>query len=336
MSSDSAPSSSDSPACLRLAHCTVVVEFPRQQAPFEPFDCAVLDRPRCQLHPSHLLRLSSRPPVQVPPSSSRRDSLGAGRWARSTLSRAEPSGVACSNRDVFSRSTHPSHSRGTTSTRTRQHRARTESHEERVPALREAHKPVSMRWPFAPKPAHFSTSNRITASTQRGPTEQCALNYTTTSTRTRPAVVRRLADGPVFRPALLHDATLAAGAPRGVRRDGGDPHAGCKPQASLRCELGVLVLDSRGETEVEVGVYGYVSAHSSKRRRDAALRDVRRARERLTASARPHAARAGTPANPRGVVRARLMVRCGVTPVRRGVDGRLVPSPPRIYLYLPT
>ncbi|KAJ7467988.1 hypothetical protein FB451DRAFT_1481260 [Mycena latifolia] len=292
----------DSPARLRVAHCTVVVEFPHQQPRSSPSTVPSLNAHHRVFCGSH--RKSRPRRVGGIPSA-----CGGG----SAPHEAEPCGCASSNRAVFSRSTHPSHSRGTTSARTRQQRAYTESHEERVPPLREAHKPVSMRWPFAPKSPHFSTSNRITASTQRGPTEQCALNYTTTSTRTRPAVVRRLADGPVFRPALLHDATLAAGAPRGVRRDGGDPHAGCKPQASLRCELGVLVLDSRGETEVEVGVYGYVSAHSSKRRRDAALRDVRRARERLTASARPHAARAGTPANPRGVVRARLMITSMVT-----------------------
>ncbi|KAJ7468126.1 hypothetical protein FB451DRAFT_1481825 [Mycena latifolia] len=100
------------------------------------------------------------------------------------------------------------------------------------------------------------TSPRSSASTQRGPTEQCALNYIATSTRTRPAVVRRLGDGPaLLQERSVHDATLTR-----RRAEGGDLRAGRKPQTSLRCELGVL--ESRGE----VGVVWYASARSSKRR----------------------------------------------------------------------
>ncbi|KAJ7468160.1 hypothetical protein FB451DRAFT_1481932 [Mycena latifolia] len=155
----------------------------------------------------------------------------------------ELSGVAPSNHAVFSR---PSHSRGTTSTRTRQQRARTESHEG-VPTLRDPRTGVdalavraqgvsprcslcslliyllpaarhgqsaylSVR-PFRPR-ALLSLLTSIPTRDEQPQygeyaarsTEQCALNYTATSTRTRPAVVRRLTNGPVPRPALLHDA----------------------------------------------------------------------------------------------------------------------------------
>ncbi|KAJ7468199.1 hypothetical protein FB451DRAFT_1481989, partial [Mycena latifolia] len=120
-------------------------------------------------------------------------SLGAGwrfvrdRRARSARSRAERfmlqvATVAYSNQAVFSRSTRPSHSSGTTATRTRQQRAHTESHEERASTLREAYEPVSVLWSSSPRhgtdsPRISRTSNRSTTSTQRGRTQQCALSF---------------------------------------------------------------------------------------------------------------------------------------------------------------
>ncbi|KAJ7468131.1 hypothetical protein FB451DRAFT_1369158 [Mycena latifolia] len=104
-----------------------------------------------------------------------------------------------------------------------------------------------------------------------------------------------------------------ANAPSVVRRDGGDPHAGRKAQA-MRASLprGELrVLDSRGGTEMG-------GAHSSKPQRCRAQgRETRiGAKDSQKDSQHPlRAAHAGTRANPRGVVRARLAV-CGVTPVR--------------------
>ncbi|KAJ7468202.1 hypothetical protein FB451DRAFT_1401450 [Mycena latifolia] len=98
----------DSPVCLRrtLHHRR------RVSAPFEPFDCAVLDRPAANFIASSAALIAA--------------------------SCASPAPVE------------------TTSTRTRQQRARTESHEEQVPALCETHEPVLMRSRFAPKSVHFS------------------------------------------------------------------------------------------------------------------------------------------------------------------------------------
>ncbi|KAJ7468206.1 hypothetical protein FB451DRAFT_1401453 [Mycena latifolia] len=169
------------------------------------------------------------------------------------------------------------------------------------------------------------TSNRSTASTH---TERFALNYHLYSYP--PGVVPRVSDGPVLRPIswslcmtppdfrLMHQAAFGA-TDRDVR---GEQGAG----ASV-IRLGVL--DSRGEREWVVWVRKCAFEQAPQRCRAQGCETRNGSLHAKDSQHPPHAARAGTPANPCSVVRVRLAVWCGVAPVR-GVDCPVGGGAPRL------